>query len=104
MTAIDEWFNYRSSDEANSVFFLSLSQNAPGFSLKSPRKTVRLNDQMTYSRKVSGSQYHTPRYYSSAAAVAVEDINNDDTILKGYRLRYVWDTNETDTLCDEFKG
>jgi Receptor family ligand binding region. len=49
----------------------------------------------------SGSSYHSGKYYASAAGVAVEDINNDKNLLAGFRLRYLWNTKNTDTHCFE---
>ena len=48
----------------------------------------------------AGSLFNTAKYYASAAAVAVEDVNNSD-MLKGKKLYYVWNYNETDTHCFE---
>ena len=41
------------------------------------------------------------KYYAPAAAVAIHDINNNKNLLNGYRLRYAYDANHTDTHCIE---
>lgn len=51
-------------------------------------------------RVASGSGYNTAKFYASAAAVAVEDVNNG-SLLGNHTLRYIWDKNETDTHCNE---
>lgn len=38
--------------------------------------------------------------YASAAALAVHDVNKNPNLLAGYRLRYAWDSKQTDTQCD----
>ena len=49
----------------------------------------------------SGSGYNSGKYYAAAAAVAIHDINNNNNLLNGYRLRYIWNINHTDTHCVE---
>ena len=49
----------------------------------------------------SGSGYNSGKYYAAAAAVAIHDINNNNNILKGHRLRYIWNIDHTDTHCVE---
>ena len=49
----------------------------------------------------SGSGYNSGKYYAAAAAVAIHDINNNKNLLNGYRLRYIWNINHTDTHCVE---
>ena len=58
----------------------------------------------TCYEKQSGSSYNTASFYASAAALAIEDINNQENFLKGYRLRFIWDSNNTNPNCLEKKG
>ena len=44
------------------------------------------------------------KYYGAAAAVAIHNINNNEELLRGYRLRYAFHINETDTACFEKKA
>ena len=41
------------------------------------------------------------KLYAAAAAVAIHNINNNKELLRGYRLRYAYHINETDTGCIE---
>ena len=47
------------------------------------------------------NRYNPAKHYASAAALAMHKINNDSTMLNGYRLRYAWDRQQTDTGCIE---
>lgn len=63
-----------------------------------------LGDCVKCHNGLSGSGYNTAKFFASAAAVAVEDINNNMTLLQGYKLRYIWNENLTDTHCHEFSA
>lgn len=44
------------------------------------------------------------KLYAAAAAVAIHDINNNKNLLRGYRLRYAYHIDKTDTECIEKKA
>lgn len=48
----------------------------------------------------NGSKNRVGKFYASAIAVAVNDINKNPYILPNHRLRFVWKYNETNTNCD----
>lgn len=80
--------------------------NENGFSDRSSRDiVVALDLPFIFCDKChnirSGSGYNSGKYYAAAAAVAIHDINNNNNILKGHRLRYIWNINHTDTHCVE---
>ena len=53
---------------------------------------------------VTGEINHRPEKYSAAAALAIHKINSDKTLLDGYRLRYTWHNQHTNTNCSEKKA
>ena len=55
-------------------------------------------------RKMSGTDYNAGHNYAAAAAVAVRDINVNEPLLKGYTLKYYWNTSISDTCCIEKKA
>lgn len=46
-------------------------------------------------------QRNIARFYGAAAAMAIRDINNNQNLLSGYRLRYTWNEKHSDTNCVE---
>eukprot|EP00111_Clytia_hemisphaerica_P009174 TCONS_00026970-protein len=73
--------------------------------MERPRKDITLALNLPYTRPLSEypvrSDLNAPRFYASAAAIAIQDINANPDLLRGYQLKYYWNKTITDTHCNE---